>query len=129
MFSYLNLGNGRTIDAIVTEKLSRRGLNVRRIYEYNPLRQIRVSSIMTTPLTTVDASTDVGSVSKAMNSPEDLLSRRKRVAVVRDGRLVGVIDRQKVFEASARADASVPVGSICSSDFETIRADESGYQP
>jgi H+/Cl- antiporter ClcA len=41
-------------DSIMTEKLTRRGLRVHHIYEYNPLRQTRVSRIMSPPVT-VDA--------------------------------------------------------------------------
>jgi H+/Cl- antiporter ClcA len=115
-------------DSIMTEKLARRGLTVRHIYDYNPLRQIGVSKIMTSPLSATESSMPVVELFKLMNSPSHEFSRRKRLGVLSDGRIVGVIDRETVYEAAARADPSLTVGSICSSEFETLREAESGYQ-
>ncbi|MCL5068536.1 MAG: chloride channel protein, partial [Thaumarchaeota archaeon] len=57
-------------DSIMTEKLTRRGLRVRHIYEYNPLRQTRVSNLMSKPLVAVDASEKAVETFKMLNSPE-----------------------------------------------------------
>jgi len=115
-------------DSVMTEKLARRGLKVRHIYEYNPLRQVTVESIMSSPLIGVDKSIPVVSLLKTMNDPSSPLSEKKRIAVTSEGAIVGVVERTKVFEAASAAEAALTVEGICSRDFETIRETELAYQ-
>jgi CIC family chloride channel protein len=115
-------------DSIMTEKLSRRGLRVRNIYEYNPLRQIRVSQLMSKPLATVNADQDVISIMKSLSQPNEELWEKKRLAVIKDDKLVGVIDRDEVYKGASIADKELTVGKICSRKYLTINEDESGYE-
>lgn len=111
-------------DSIMTEKLSRRGLFVSHTYEYNPLRQRTVASVMTSPLDSVDESTPVPDLVSRLRDPSSTLSSRKRVAVVSGDRVVGVLERERVFEA----DQALTAGAVGSSDFETIADKELAYQ-
>jgi chloride channel protein, CIC family len=114
-------------DSIMTEKLTRRGLRVRHIYEYNPLRQMRTRLIMTKPAHTVDADQPVVELSKRIGRG-DKEYPTKRLVVVSRMKPVGVIDRDQVFEAASRADPSLTVGSVCSRGFMTINQDEYAYE-
>lgn len=115
-------------DSIMTEKLTRRGLRVRNIYEYNPLRQIEISQLMSTPLAYVDANQDVISIVKSLSQPNENLWEKKRLAVLKNGKLFGVIDRDEVYRGAANADKDLTIEKICSRNFYTIRDDESGYE-
>ncbi len=115
-------------ESIMTERLSRRGLMVRHIYEYNPLRQVRVSKVMTTPLTSVPANQSIVDLARQMSDPKNDLSQRKRVAVLKEGHVVGVLERNKVFEAAATADPAMTAEKVCTKEFPTIREDESAYE-
>ena len=111
----------------MTEKLARRGLRVRHVYEFNPLRQIRVSSIMS-PLIAVQAHERVMDIFKLINQPGHFLATRKRLVVVKDGTAVGVIDRQRIYESAGSADPEITVEQIASKNFVTIKNDEFGFE-
>ena len=114
-------------DSIMTEKLARRGLRVRHIYEFNPLRQTRVSSIMS-PVIAVDAKERVMDVFRLMNLPDHHFAKRKRLVVLKDGIAVGMIDRSQLFREASKADAELTVGQVASKSFLTIREDEFGFE-
>lgn len=122
------VGEYLTEDSIMTERLTQRGLKVRHIYEYNPLRQIRVSKVMTNPLTSVAPDEKVVELAEVMNDPTEPVSLRKRVAVVKDGHVIGIIERNGVFEAAATLNSTLTAENICTKEFVTIREDESAYE-
>jgi H+/Cl- antiporter ClcA len=114
-------------DSIMTEKLARRGMRVRHIYEFNPLRQTRVSSIMSS-LIAVDADSPVMNVFKLINQPDHSFARKKRLVVLENGIALGVVDRAQLYEAASKADPQLTVGKIVSRDFGTVREDEFGFE-
>lgn len=115
-------------ESIMTEKLARRGLRVRHTYEYNPLRQIRISEIMSKPVVTVDTGESVVDLYRKMTEPGHEYSRRTRVVVVDGGKVVGVVDRQKVFDAASEADPQLTAGAICSKNYLSIGPNEFAYE-
>ncbi|HVP22854.1 MAG TPA: chloride channel protein [Conexivisphaerales archaeon] len=117
-----------TEDSIMTEKLARRGLRVRHIYEYNPLRQVIVSALMSKPVSTVQGEQNVLDLYREMNDPGNEISRRKRIVVMKKGRVVGTIERSQVYDAASHAEANLTVEKACSKAFLTVREDELAYQ-
>lgn len=122
------VGEALMEDSIMTERLARRGLRVRHIYDYNPLRQIRIRAIMSSPATCVEADQPIVELFKLMTSREHPFASRKRLVVVRAGKAVGMIDRDQVYEAAARADPALTAGEACSKGFETISQEEFAYE-
>ncbi|HXZ90253.1 MAG TPA: chloride channel protein [Candidatus Dormibacteraeota bacterium] len=114
-------------DSIMTEKLARRGLRVRHIYEFNPLRQIRVSSIMS-PLISVNANDRVAEVFKLINQPNNILASKKRLVVLKDGVAVGILDRAQLYQEASNADPEITMMQVASKSFLTIRAEEFGFE-
>ena len=114
-------------DSIMTEKLARRGLRVRHIYEFNPLRQIRVRTIMS-PLIAVDAEAHVVEVFRLANDPSHIFSKRKRLVVLRDGIAVGVVDRSQLYEAASNPDPEITVENVASKSFLIVSEDEFGFE-
>ena len=114
-------------DSIMTEKLTRRGLRVRHIYEFNPLRQTRVSSIMS-PLVAVDSKKKVLELFREMNSPDHHFARRKRLVVLKDRAALGVVSRVELYEGASKADPELTVEQVCSKSFLTISEDEFGFE-
>lgn len=115
-------------DSIMTERLAKRGLRVRHIYDYNPLRQIRVKAIMSSPAVTVEADQPVVELNKLMMNPKHPFGARKRLAVVRKGKPIGVVDREQVHDAAAHADPALTADEVCTKSFETISQDEFAYE-
>lgn len=115
-------------DSIMTEKLARRGLRVRHIYEYNPLRQMSVSQLMSKPLRSVDAKQNVISIMKSLSQPNQELWEKKRLAVIKEGELFGVVNRDEVYSGAATAEKELTIEKICSRKFFTIAEEESGYE-
>ena len=114
-------------DSIMTEKLTRRGLRVRHIYEFNPLRQTRVSSIMS-PVISLDSKERVMEVFRLMNLPDHHFAKRKRLVVLEGGIPVGTVDRSQLFSGASKADPDLTVGQVASKSFLTIREDEFGFE-
>jgi H+/Cl- antiporter ClcA len=114
-------------DSIMTEKLTRRGLRVRHIYEFNPLRQTRVSSIMS-PVIALDSKERVVEVFRLMNLPDHHFAKNKRLVVLKDGIAVGTVDRSQLFSGASKADPELTVGQVASKSFLTIREDEFGFE-
>jgi predicted transcriptional regulator len=114
-------------DSIITEKLARRGLSVRHIYEFNPLRQTRVSSIMS-PVIAVDSKERVMEVFRLMNLPDHHFMKRKKLVVLKDGIAVGMVDRPQLFRGASNADSELTVEQVASKSFLTIREDEFGFE-
>jgi len=114
-------------DSIMTEKLTRRGFRVRHIYEFDPLRQVRVSKIMS-ELVAVDAMDSALDLFRKMNSPNHHLARRKRLIVLKDGIAIGAVDRAQLYEGASVADPELTVEQVCSRSIKTINEDEFGFE-
>ena len=115
-------------DSIMTERLARRGFRVKNIYEYNPLRQIRISSVMSAPPVTVDAGQPVVELYKQMTTPGHPFSTRKRLIVVSGAKAVGVISSEQVYAAAAAsASRKLTTGEACSKEFESMSQKECAY--
>ncbi|MHB1909538.1 MAG: chloride channel protein [Nitrososphaerales archaeon] len=115
-------------DSIMTEKLARRGLRIRNIYEYNPLRQIRVSALMTSPVASVKVDEKVLDVYKLLDQRTHEFFSRKRLVVLQDGKIFGIIDRGQIYDGALKADPSLEIGDICSKVVFTVGEDELGYE-
>lgn len=121
-------------ETIMTEKLARRGLRIRNLYEYNPLRQIRVSQIMSTPVSSVLEGELVTDVFKLMSDPRNDYWKRKRLVVLSpDARIIGVLERDILFAeaariASAGENIDEKIGKIASLSFGTIKDSEMAYE-
>jgi chloride channel protein, CIC family len=115
-------------DSIMTQRLAERGLRVRNIYDYSPLRQIRIKAVMSSPADSVEPNRPVVELYKQMTRSDHPLSRRKRLVVVSDGRAVGVIERDQVYAAAANANPELTVGEICGREFESMPQEEFAYE-
>ena len=122
------VGEALMDDSIMTERLAQRGLRVRHIYDYNPLRMIRVRSVMSEPAVSVESQAPVVELFKLASKGGHPYSTKKRLLVVQDGRPVGVLGREQLFEGAARADSSVAALDVCSRDVLTIPQDEFAYE-
>ncbi|MDG6898731.1 MAG: chloride channel protein, partial [Nitrososphaerota archaeon] len=121
------VGEALMEDSIMTERLSRRGLRIRNIYEYNPLRQIRIGSVMSAPVASVDVGQPVVEIYKQMTSHDHPFNLRKRLIVTSAGKAVGVIGRDQVFAGAASANSEMTAGEACSKKFESMRQEEFAY--
>jgi len=115
-------------DSIMTERLAQRGLRVRHIYDYNPLRMIRVKSVMSAPALSVESDMPVVELFKLASSKDNPFSMRKRLLVVQGGKPFGAVSRDQLFEGAARADPALKVAAVCTREFETIPQDEFAYE-
>lgn len=112
-------------DSIMTERLAKRGLRVRHYYEYNPLRQIAVSSVMSAPADSVDLGESLARLREQFSSTEHPFHHRRRLLVTSGGKVVGVIERDSVLSRPL-GDAGF-VGDVYSKQFESIDKDEFAY--
>jgi chloride channel protein, CIC family len=121
-------------ETIMTERLARRDLRVRNRYEYNPLRQIRTSQIMSSPATTVGENEKVMDVYKLMNQPgHDYWKRKRLIVVSSSGRVIGTVDREAILSEVTRietgaADKEEKIGKITSGAYFTIKETEMAYE-
>ena len=114
-------------DSIMTEKLTRRGMRVHHIYEFNPLRQIRITKLMS-PLIAVDSKETVIDVFREMNTPNHPYAGRKRLIVVSDGVPTGFVDRAKLFQGASTADSNLTVEQVSTKAFLKISENEFGFE-
>ena len=116
-------------DTIMTERLWQRGLEVRHIYEYNPLRQVRVGGIMSSPVRSIDSESTVLEAYRRLQLPDDPLFPYKRFPVVRDGRVIGMLTRERIFHTMlTEGHPESRVGEIADPAFPTISPERTGYQ-
>ena len=115
-------------DSIMTERLAQRGLRVRHVYDYNPLRMVRVKSLMSSPAVSVESAMPVVELFKLASTRGHPLSEKKRLIVVQARKPIGVVDREQLFEGAAKADPSLTALDVCSKDFVTIPEDEFAYE-
>jgi len=114
-------------DSMVTHKMTKRGFRIRHIYEYNPLRQMKVTKIMSPPAT-IDAKEKVVEVFRKAIDPTNELSRKERLIVVSNGKAVGVVSRLQLYQGASYADSEMTVEQVCSKSFLTVPQEEYGYE-
>ncbi|MEM3670883.1 MAG: chloride channel protein [Thermoprotei archaeon] len=115
-------------ESLMTEKLARRGLHVRHVYEYNPLRQIKVSQIMSSPPMCADADRQVIGVYREWSSPASRYWKFKRLIVTSGGKPLGYISRDQVWQAAAEGDPELTVKKITQPIPVEVRADSYAYE-
>jgi H+/Cl- antiporter ClcA/CBS domain-containing protein len=76
--------------SIMTEKIARRGYHIYREYGVDPLERHYVDEVMTAPVESIDAGMTVGETLKTYFGARQL---RRAYPVVRDGAVIGVVDR------------------------------------
>jgi len=113
-------------DSMVTHKMTKLGFRISHIYEYNPLRQMKVTRIMSPPVT-IDAKEKVVDVFRKVMDPKDALSKR-RLIVIKDGKVIGVVERAALLEGASHADPEITVEQVCSKNFLTVLPNEFGYE-
>jgi len=114
-------------DSMVTHKMTKLGYRIRHIYEYNPLRQLRITKIMS-PAPTVDAKEQVVKVFRQAIDPTNELSNRERLIVVRNDKAVGVVTRKQLYEGASYANKEMTIEQVCSKSFLTVPQEEYGYE-
>ncbi|SAK58061.1 Cl-channel, voltage-gated family protein [Caballeronia pedi] len=92
--------------SIMTEKIARRGYHIYREYGVDPLERHHVDEVMTRDVLTIDAATPLGDVLARHFGPHQA---HRAYPVVRDGVLIGVLDRAKLGTLMER-EANVGVG-------------------
>ena len=122
------VGEALMDDSIMTQRLAQRGLKVRHIYDYNPLRMMRVKSVMSSPAVSVNSEMPALEMYKLASSHVQPYGSKKQVIVVQDGRPVGVVNQERLLEGASKADSSTKVGDVCAKDFQTISEDEFAYE-
>ena len=122
------VGEALMNDSIMTQRLAERGLRVRHIYDYNPLRMIKVKAVMSAPALSVESQVPVVDLFKLASSEGHPFSEKKRLLVVRDGRPVGAVSREQLFEGASRADPSLTVFGVCGKDVLTVPQEEFAYE-
>ena len=114
-------------DSMVTHKMTKLGYRIRHIYEYNPLRQMRITKFMSPP-TTIDSKESVVDVFRRAINPTNELSKQERMIAVEDGRPIGVVERHQLYEGASYADSKITVAEVCSKSFLTVPEEEFGYE-
>jgi CBS domain-containing protein len=94
-FTVLTMGR-----SILTEKIARRGHHIYREYGIDPLERHSVAEVMTTKVQSVDATASIGAV---LASHFGAGQAHRAFPVVRDGLLVGMLDREALAELPAQA--------------------------
>jgi H+/Cl- antiporter ClcA len=94
--------------SILTEKIARRGYHIYREYGVDPLERHFVEEVMTRSVHAIDASC---SVKDAMHDYFGQHQAHRAFPVVKDGRLVGIVDRAIV--AGWSGDSSQSLGELC----------------
>jgi CBS domain-containing protein len=94
--------------SILTEKIARRGYHIYREYGIDPLERHFVDEVMTRSVRAIDAAS---SVEQAMQEYFGQHQAHRAFPVVKDGRLVGLVDRAIV--AGWSGDTSQSIGELC----------------
>jgi H+/Cl- antiporter ClcA len=84
--------------SIMTEKIARRGLHIYREYGVDPLERQHVADLMTHDVMTIDADLAAGEAARRYFGADQ---RHRCYPLVSDGRLLGMIERVTLANASA----------------------------
>jgi len=112
-------------DSIMTQRLAQRGLWVRHIYDYNPLRMIRIKTIMSSPAVSVDYQMPASELRRLVADRAQPYRGKKRIIVTKDGIPFGVIDHELLLEGAP--DTNSTIGEICAKEPEKILESEFAY--
>lgn len=89
--------------SIMTEKIARRGYHIYREYGVDPLERHHVDEVMTRDVNTIDAATPLADVLARHFGPQQA---HRAYPVVRDGALVGMLDRAALAALAALGETS-----------------------
>ncbi|PVX84835.1 chloride channel protein [Paraburkholderia unamae] len=98
--------------SIMTEKIARRGYHIYREYGVDPLERHYVDEVMTRKVDTIDANV---TVRDALARHFGATQQRRAFPVVRDGAVLGVVDRamlDAVRASAATEELDTPLGSL-----------------
>ena len=90
--------------SIMTEKIARRGFHIYREYTVDPLERHAVAEVMTRQVRTIDASAPVAQV---LDELFGAAQAHRAFPVVRDGALVGMLDREALLAGRDKGAATV----------------------
>jgi H+/Cl- antiporter ClcA len=96
--------------SILTEKIARRGYHIYREYGIDPLERHFVEEVMSLPIS-IDAARTVDEAMRDYFGPQQA---HRAFPVVKDGRLVGMVDRASL-EAWHAASGQRAIGELCAS--------------
>jgi H+/Cl- antiporter ClcA len=97
--------------SILTEKIARRGYHIYREYGIDPLERHFVEEVMTQSVRSIDAFRTVAEAMRDFFGPHQ---EHRAFPVVKEGRLVGMVDRA-VVAAWAGESSRGPIGELCAS--------------
>jgi len=113
--------------SVLTEKIARRGYHLTREYDVDPLEVLFVSEVMTDDLLELRDDLDVAAAYAALGDPaDDYTAWRQQLypVVGGDGRLLGVVTRGDLFEASASGRDHLPVKELVDDDPVATHGDQ-----
>ncbi|WP_197387031.1 chloride channel protein [Ralstonia pseudosolanacearum] len=90
--------------SIMTEKIARRGFHIYREYAVDPLERHAVDEVMTRTVQTIDAHASVAGILAERFGPTQA---HRAFPVVRDGALVGMLDRDALLAGHARGATAI----------------------
>jgi CIC family chloride channel protein len=83
--------------SIMTEKIARRGFHIYREYGVDPLERQHVADLMSNQVISIDAGLTVGEARERYFGSEQ---QHRGYPLVKDGKLIGMVDRNMVMHAS-----------------------------
>jgi H+/Cl- antiporter ClcA len=95
--------------SILTEKIARRGYHIYREYGIDPLERHHVDEVMTRAVKTVDAHAGIADTLQQHFGPAQM---HRAYPVVREGRLIGMVDRGMLGAALDAGRAASTVGDL-----------------
>ncbi|MGA4399860.1 chloride channel protein [Ralstonia nicotianae] len=90
--------------SIMTEKIARRGFHIYREYAVDPLERHAVDEVMTRTVQTIDAQASVAGILAERFGP---MQAHRAFPVVRNGALIGMLDRDALLAGHARGAAMI----------------------
>ncbi|MHA6822141.1 chloride channel protein [Ralstonia pseudosolanacearum] len=90
--------------SIMTEKIARRGFHIYREYAVDPLERHAVDEVMTRTVQTIDAHASVAGILAERFGPTQA---HRAFPVVRDGALIGMLDRDALLAGHARGATAI----------------------
>ena len=121
-------------DTIMTERLARRKLRIRNLYEYNPLRHLKIAQILSTPLVTVGSREKALDVYKKMNQPgHEYWSKKRIIVVTPDDKAIGVVDREYLHHSIEHLESldnsqDATIEEFTSDSFLRVKESEIAYE-